>query len=260
MKLISWNVNGIRAATRKGLIVTLKTLAADVYCLQEIRADDGQIPAEISQLANFELIVFPGTRPGYAGTAILTGLKPKRIKLGIGSPDFDAVGRTITIEFDRFVLINAYFPHPGWAPPRRALPGGGLVNLKRKMAYCAAFDRQLAKIKKPVIIAADFNVAHTELDLARPRQNEGLGMFTKVERDWFSKLLDRGFVDAFRLFNQSGGNYTWWSNRAGVRAKNIGWRLDYFVVSKALKSKIKSCRILPNIKGSDHCPIELDTS
>lgn len=276
MKIISWNVNGIRAGVRKGLVDFIKRDNADIYCFQEIKAGEHQIPEALSEITfpapasftseeapsstlginspprrwarKYHQIWFPAERPGYAGTGVLTKIKPVKISTGINAPDFDAQGRTINLEFENFILINAYFPHPGW----------GLINLEKKKAFCKAFEKYLLKLRKPTIIAGDFNVAHTELDLARPKQNAGLGMFTKVERDWFERLINRGYVDVWRQFHPEERQYTWWSNRAGVRAKDIGWRLDYFVVDKCLINQIKSCEIKSDVAGSDHCPVELE--
>lgn len=244
MKLISWNVNGIRAATRKGLPEFVEKEGADVYCFQEIKAKEDQIPEEIQELS-YHKFFHPAERPGYAGTAIFSKDKPIRVIKGIGSEEIDKEGRVLTLEFDNFYMINAYFPQSS----------RDLSRLGFKVNFNKNFHDFCKRLDKPVVIASDFNVAHTEIDLRNPRANVGNAGFTEEEREWFTNFLADGHIDTFRSFVLEGHHYTWWPYAFGARERNIGWRIDYFVVSKELHGQVKSSEILRHVYGSDHCPI-----
>lgn len=262
MKIVSWNVNGIRAVHKKGLFVPfVEKFKPDIICLQETKAQQGQSEMD---LKDYEEYWNSAKRPGYSGTAIFTKQKPIKIindypeailkkysKLADKYGDPNTEGRVITAEFKDFFLVNVYTPnakddltriplrHKGWDPAF--------------LEYIKALNK-----KKPVIFCGDLNVAHTPDDLARPKENEGKKGFTKEERQGIDNVIASGFVDTFRMFTKGNGHYTWWSHFANARARNIGWRIDYFFVSEKLKGKIKSAKIYPDVLGSDHCPIELD--
>jgi len=248
MKIISWNLNGIRAAFKKGLLEFIKSQNADFFCFQEVRAKIEEIPAEIKNLKNYYQFWHPAKKGGWSGVGILAKTKPLKVIYKINDEKIDQEGRIIILEFAKFYLVNVYFVQAGRE----------LIKLPDKLRFNKKFEKFCLKLKKPIIIAGDFNVAHTEIDLANPKENEGKAMFTKEERKWFDDFLKKGFIDAFRVFNREAGNYTWWTWRANARARNIGWRIDYFLISKNLKKDLKNCSILKNVFGSDHAPIRLE--
>ncbi|MFH0868617.1 MAG: exodeoxyribonuclease III [archaeon] len=256
MKIISWNVAGLRACIKKGCLDFIRKEGADVYCFQEVKSED------VPFIEGYEVHNFPAKKKGYSGVLVYikTGKdafskfeKPHdkiSVEKGIGIDEFDNEARVITVDFSDFYLINVYFPHSS----------RDLSRLNFKLRFNKTFAdycKNLEK-KKPLIIAGDFNVAHDEIDLANPKQNMKNAGFTPGERFWFTDFLKSGLVDTFRIFTQGNGHYTWWSYRFNVRARNIGWRVDYFLVSEKLRSKVKNSRILKDVMGSDHCPIELE--
>ncbi|AWR94150.1 exodeoxyribonuclease III [Acidianus brierleyi] len=245
MKLLSWNVNGLRAAIGKGIVNTIKSLDYDVLMFQEVRSDS--IPLDFQTLP-YEIYIFPSKKKGYSGTMTLTRIKPISVKYGIGVEDFDEEGRTITLEFNDFYVINSYFPNAG----------EGLKRLDFKLRFNSEFEKFVLSLNKPCIICGDFNVAHEEIDIARPKDNVNHAGFTPQEREWMTHFLSLGFVDTFRLFVKEGGHYSWWSYRFHAREKNIGWRIDYCVVSEKLKNRVKRAEILEKIMGSDHAPVILE--
>jgi exodeoxyribonuclease-3 len=248
VKLISWNVNGLRAVLRKNFLEYLAEEKPDVICLQETKATredvEPQWPAHYRDHWN------SAQKKGYSGTAILTKTAPLTVKCGIGSPDHDSEGRALTAEYENFFLVNAYVPNS-----QREL-----IRLPFRQQWDAAFLRYLKKLerKKPVIFCGDFNVAHTELDLANPKANEGNHGFTIEERAGFSAMLKAGFVDTFREFEKAGGHYSWWAQRMSARERNIGWRLDYFLISASLRPALKTAFIRSKVMGSDHCPVGVE--
>jgi exodeoxyribonuclease-3 len=247
MKIISWNLNGINSCANKGAITAIEKEGADAYCFQEVKASKEKIPKIFDGYRGFHVHAL---KNGYSGASVYTTLRPLSVIEGMGKEEFDSEGRVITLELDDFFLINAYFPHSNRE----------MTRLEFKLRFNREFEKfckGLEKVK-PVIIAADFNVAHTEIDLANPRQNEGNAGFTMQEREWFGSFLSDGFIDTFREFTKGGGYYTWWPYMNDARTRNIGWRIDYFVVSNQLKNRLKSSRILKDITGSDHCPIVLE--
>ncbi|TSC86963.1 MAG: exodeoxyribonuclease III [Parcubacteria group bacterium Gr01-1014_8] len=263
MKLVSWNVNGLRAVHRKELFVPfVRALKPDIICLQETKAEKGQA---VIDLPEYEEYWNSSTRKkGYAGTAIFTKVKPLGLLLGLpeeiakkfklsgdGYGDPNAEGRVMAAEFKDFFLVNVYTPN--------AKPDLSRLALRHKHWDPAflSYIKQLEK-KKPVIFTGDLNVAHTEDDLANPKANEGEHGFTKEEREGIQMLVDAGFIDSFRLEHKGKGFYTWWSHFGNARARNVGWRIDYFFVSKSLASRIHKAEIHPDIFGSDHCPISLE--
>lgn len=249
LKLVSWNVNGIRAVEKKGFIDLLKEFDADVIGLQETKAQPDQLSDELKNIPGYTSYWHSAERKGYSGVAFYSRIKPVAVHYGLGFSEFDCEGRVITLEFDQFYLINIYFPNSG----------DKLKRLDYKLSFnhkLTGFAKELEK-EKPVILCGDFNVAHKEIDLKNPKTNVKNAGFTPEERAWMDSFVDAGFVDTFRLFNQEPEQYTWWSYRFNARAKNIGWRIDYFCVSESARSKIENATILKEVLGSDHCPIEL---
>lgn len=252
MRFVSWNVNGLRACLRKGFMDFLAQERPDMCALQEIKMAESDVHAIAPLFRGLGYHVFwhHAQKNGYSGTAVLSKQKPMSVRYGIGNELFDSEGRVVALEFKHFYFINAYFPHT-----QREL-----VRLGFKLAFNAAFQtfcKKLAK-QKPLIMTGDFNVAHAPDDLANPKQNEQNAGFTLQERQWFGGFLKAGFVDTFRMFTKGNGYYTWWTYRANARSRNIGWRIDYFLASATLQKKVKKSRILPDVPGSDHCPIELE--
>ncbi len=249
MKIISWNINGIKSIWKKGFKNFVKSYNPDILCIQELKSST-------DELKNFEIKPYNfffkcSERKGYAGVAVYTKLKPKSVKYGIGLKEYDKEGRLITLEFSDFYLVTVYAPNSG----------NGLVRLKYRAKWDRIFSKYIQRLDKikPVIVTGDFNVAHTEIDLARPKQNYNKSAgYTQTEIDGFTKLLDNRFIDTFRHFHPDKIAYSYWSYRFNARSKNIGWRIDYFLVSKRLLTKTKASEILAKIKGSDHCPLMLN--
>ena len=250
MKLVSWNVNGVRAALKKGLLQFMEASDADVICLQETKAHPGDVQHERWPLG-YEAFWNSAVKKGYSGTVVFTRKKPLKVSLGLGVSAHDAEGRVITVEFPDFYLINVYQPNSQ----------RGLTRLEyRVKEWDPAFRAYLAKLDKgkPVVFCGDLNVAHADVDLANPKTNHRNAGFTDEERTSFSELLSMGFVDTFREFEKGPGHYTWWSQMANCRARNIGWRVDYFVASERLKPAFRRAFIQPEVMGSDHCPVGLE--
>lgn len=247
LKLISWNVNGLRAQVRKGFLEKLEALDPDILCLQEIKLSEGQLELD---LEHYEEYYNYAERKGYSGTAIFTKKKPLSVTYGIGIPEHDQEGRVITMAFESFILVTCYTPNS-----KR-----GLERLDYRQVWEDAFLAYLKKLEedKPVVVCGDLNVAHNDIDLANPASNHKNAGFTDEERAKFNQLLDNGFIDTFRYFHPDETEaYTWWSNFANSRARNIGWRIDYFLASEALKPRLISASIHADVMGSDHCPVEL---
>ena len=249
-KFISWNVNGLRAVEKKGFMDIIYELDAEIVCLQEIKAMPDQLPETLKSISGYHSFWFPAIRKGYAGVSTYTKIEPLNVLYGMDIPEHDQEGRVLTLEFDDYFLVNAYFPN---AQP-------GLVRLDYKLAFNRAIHNFVDRLadKKSVVICGDFNVAHKPIDLANPKQNEKNPGYSAPEREWMDTFTDAGYIDTFRKFNQQPEQYTWWSYRFNARAKNIGWRIDYFCVDPASEGRIKDAAILDNILGSDHCPIQLD--
>ena len=247
---ISWNVNGIRAVEKKGFIDIVQELAPDVIGIQETKAQPEQLPAKLKNIAGYQSYFHSAKKKGYSGVAFYTRIKPQQVIYGLGIEEFDSEGRVITLEFKDHYLINTYFPNSG----------DKLKRLDYKLRFNDAlltFSKELEK-NKPVILCGDFNVAHKEIDLKNPKDNVKNAGFTPEERAWMDTFLEAGFIDTFRKFNKEPDNYTWWSYRFGARAKNIGWRIDYFCVSEGADDRIHNASILKDVFGSDHCPISLN--
>lgn len=248
MKYISWNVNGLRAVVKKGFIDIFNELDADFFCLQETKLQAGQIELELPgyyQYWNY------ADKKGYSGTAIFTKYEALDVKYGMGIDEFDHEGRLITLEYDSFFMVTCYTPNSQ----------NELKRLDYRMEWEDAFRHYLKELdkKKPVILCGDLNVAHQEIDLKNWKTNQKNAGFTPQEREKFSTLLDSGFIDTFRYFYpEMTGIYSWWSYRFNARKNNAGWRIDYFCVSERLKDQLQDAKILTDIEGSDHCPVQLD--
>lgn len=248
MKLVSWNVNGLRACVRKGFLDYFEEIDADMFCVQEIKLQEGQIDLDLKgyhQYWNY------AEKKGYSGTAIFTKDKPLSIEYGLGIEEHDTEGRIITLEYEDFYLVNVYTPNSQ----------RGLGRLDYRMTWEDDFRDYLNKLdgKKPVILCGDLNVAHNEIDLANPSTNKKNPGFTDEERGKLTELLDSGFIDSFRHFYPDKKDaYSWWSYMRQSRDRNVGWRIDYFVVSDKLKDRMKDSQIHSEILGSDHCPVVLE--
>lgn len=248
MKLISWNVNGLRACVQKGFLEYFKEADADIFCLQETKMQPGQLELE---LPGYHQYWNSAEKKGYSGTAVFTRKEPLEVTYGIGVEEHDHEGRVITAEYEEFFVITVYVPNS-----QREL-----TRLEYRMQWEEAFLKYLKKLeeKKPVIYCGDLNVAHQEIDLKNPKTNRRNAGFTDEERNCFGKVLENGFVDTFRYFYPDQRDaYSWWSYMGQARAKNVGWRIDYFVVSEILRDRLEDAKIHSEVLGSDHCPVELD--
>lgn len=248
MKLISWNVNGLRAVLKKNFLEFLEAEKPDVLCLQETKCS----PDQVEQLwpAHYTTYWNSAVKPGYSGTAIFTRHRPIQVTPHLGITEHDQEGRVLTAEYDDFFLVNVYVPNS-----KREL-----TRLPYRQQWDKDFLKFLKKLErqKPVIWCGDLNVAHTEIDLANPKANVKNHGFTPEERAGFTAFVTAGFIDTFREFEKGGGHYTWWSQMGTARKRNIGWRLDYFLISQALRPRLKRAAILPHVMGSDHCPVVIE--
>ncbi len=255
MKLYTWNVNGFRAAAKKNFWDWFQETDADVYCLQETKMHPDQLTAKDRDPEGYAAIWNPSkVKKGYSGVCTFSRPHPLSHSFGLPEAGQQGEGRLILCEYNEFYLFNVYFPN-GQKDEER---------LQYKLDYYDAFlaYAQELRQKKPIVVCGDFNTAHKEIDIARPKENEKTSGFLPVERAWLDKLVNHGYADAFRLFHDGPDNYTWWSFRANARARNVGWRIDYFFVSEELQDKVKKAWIEPQAQGSDHCPMgmELDAS
>ena len=251
MKIISWNVNGIRSVQSKGFAEILAQLDADCILLQETKAQADQIDKALEGIDGYHIYSNCAERKGYAGVTILSRHEPLQIIHDIGIAEHDQEGRVIVAEFEDFYLLNVYVPNSGEALARLDYRQSWDLEF---LAYC-----QQLQSKKPIIACGDFNVAHREIDIARPKPNYNKSAgYTQVEIDGFSRFLDAGLVDTYRHFHPDTVAYSWWSFRGGARARNVGWRIDYVLTSKAMVGKVKQAFILPDITGSDHCPVGIE--
>lgn len=247
MKLISWNVNGLRACLNKGFLDFFQRADADVFCVQETKMQQGQ--AELS-LDGYEQFWCSAEKKGYSGTAVFTRIPPVSVAYGIGIPEFDTEGRVITVEFEEFTLVNVYTPNAQ----------RGLTRIDYRMQWEDAFRAYLLRLQesRPVVVCGDLNVAHNEIDLKNYKTNRGNAGFSDEERGKMTELLQSGLIDSFRyLYPEKEGCYTWWSYMFNARANNAGWRIDYFLASDVLKDRIEDSVIYSEVLGSDHCPIAL---
>ena len=246
-RMISWNVNGLRAIQKKGFVEWLRESGADCVCMQEVKAEPAQLDAELREVPGYRLELFPAVRKGYSGVATYYRKEPLSIEK-LGCAEFDQEGRVMILEYPDFSLLNCYFPNSQEAGAR----------LEYKLAFCAAIlekCRELVSRGKNLVLCGDYNVAHKEIDLARPKENVNSPGFLPEERAWMDVFTAAGFLDTFRLFHPEPGQYTWWSYRARAREKNVGWRIDYHCVNEAFRNRVLEAGILASITGSDHCPV-----
>lgn len=249
MKLISWNVNGLRSVLQKGLPEYFVASGVDLLCLQETKCHPGDVQ-HVVWPEGYEVYFNSAVKKGYSGTAVFTRVPPMSVKLGLGEEEHDQEGRAITVEFADFFLVNVYVPNAQ----------DGLARIVYRQRWDAALLAHVKRLEasKPVVMCGDLNVAHEPIDLARPKENVGKAGFSEEERDGFRAFLAEGWVDTFRVFEPGPGHYSWWTYRAGARGKNIGWRIDYFLASAVLGPRLRSAWIEPQVMGSDHCPVGLE--
>jgi len=251
MKILSWNVNGIRAAYKKGLFKWIKKESPDILCIQEIKALPEQVPQQLKNIPGYNIFWHSAERKGYSGVVTFTKEKPIDVKKGFGIDKFDIEGRTLITEFPSFMLFNIYFPN-------------GKKNQERldfKLDFYDTFLAYADNIKakgKNIIVCGDFNTAHKEIDLARPKENEKVSGFLPIERAWIDTFIDHGYVDTFRHFNNKSDQYSWWDMKTRARDRNVGWRIDYFFINKEFMSHVKKAFIHQDIMGSDHCPVGIE--
>lgn len=253
MKLVSWNVNGIRAAIKKDFFASVMTMQPDILCLQETKAQDVQVREALEGLPDFHIYSNSAIKKGYSGTAIISKGKPLSVRTNMAIEEHDQEGRIIAAEYESFILITVYTPNSG----------SELKRLSYRQQWDAAFLRYCKTMEeqKPLVICGDFNVAHNDIDLARPKQNYNkTAGYMQLEIDGINNLLREGFTDTYRLKKPGEIKYSWWSYRAGARQKNVGWRIDYFLTSNELCDKVKDAEILNEVLGSDHCPVQLEIS
>ncbi|MFT5302673.1 MAG: exodeoxyribonuclease-3 [Mariniblastus sp.] len=249
MKLVSWNVNGIRASMDKGLRTFVETDQPDVLCLQETKAEPTQVDCDWAEELGYHRVWNWAEKKGYSGTSTWSKIKPKKVVNGIGIEEHDKEGRVITTTFDDFHLINVYTPNAQ----------RGLARINYRLQWDVDFLEYVKKLnrRKPVIFCGDVNCAHQEIDLANPKSNKKNAGFSEQERAGLDRVVESGFVDSFRAFDEGPDKYSWWTYRMNARQRNIGWRLDYFWVAEKFMEHVKDAKIRPDILGSDHCPVEL---
>jgi len=251
MKIITYNVNGIRAAMNKGLVEWLKAANPDVLCLQEIKATPDQVDVNQFEALGYHLYWYPAQKKGYSGVAIFTKLKPLHVEYGCGMEAYDFEGRMIRVDFETCSVLCAYHPSGSSGDERQAF----------KMQWLTDFQNYINQLKSAIphlILVGDYNICHKPIDIHNPKSNAQTSGFLPEERDWFEQFIQSGFIDSFRYFNQDPNHYSWWSYRAGARSKNLGWRIDYNLVSSHLESNIKRSVILADAMHSDHCPVLLE--
>lgn len=251
MKIISYNVNGIRAAIKKGFISWLQAANSEVVCIQETKAHKEQLDLSLFEKAGYKYHYwFSAQKKGYSSVAILSKTEPNHIAYGTGIESMDFEGRNLRVDFNDFSIMSLYLPS-----------GTNDARLEFKLNYMAKFQEYVNTLKRDIpniIICGDYNICHTEIDIHNPKQNKNTSGFLPVEREWLGKFIESGFVDSFRYLNKEPHNYTWWSYRANARNNNKGWRIDYHMVSEPMKDRIKRAYILPEAKHSDHCPIVVE--
>jgi exodeoxyribonuclease-3 len=251
MKLISWNVNGIRAADKKGFFTFFQNEKPDILCLQEIKATIQQLPSHLKNTPSYNIFINSAEKKGYSGVATYTNSKPINVKKGFGIEKFDSEGRILILEYQDFTLFNIYFPN-------------GKKNQERlnyKLDFYNTFLGFIDNLKaegKNIVVCGDLNTAHKEIDLARPKENERISGFLPIERAWIDTFVDHGYIDTFRYFNKKPEQYSWWDMKTHARERNVGWRIDYFFVNKEFIKYVKNAFIMQEIIGSDHCPVGME--
>lgn len=246
MKILSWNVNGIRAVEKKGFLNFIQKESPDILCIQETKAHKEQLSEKLANVPGYHAYFSSGEKKGYSGVLCYTKEKPFSIHTGFGDhKKFDSEGRILILEYPQFILMNIYFPN-GKASE---------VRLQYKLEFYKVFLSFCKKQKKPLIVCGDVNTAHNDIDLARPKENLDISGFLRIERDWLDTFEKEGFIDTFRHLHPEKVQYSWWSVRSGARKRNVGWRIDYFYVTKELVKHVKEAFIQDQVLGSDHCPI-----
>ncbi len=251
MRILSWNVNGIRAAIRNGFFDWYEQDRPDIVCLQEVKARPEQVEGQLERLGDAQVFWNAAERPGYSGVAVFSKIQPLSVQKGFGIEEFDREGRVLLLEYENFYLYNIYFPN-GQRDQER---------LDYKLRFYDAYlthANALRENGKAVITCGDYNTAHKEIDLKNPKANEKTSGFLPVERAWIDTYISNGYVDTFRMFNQQPEQYTWWTYRFGARSRNVGWRIDYFFIDSAHKDMVKNAFIQMEVKGSDHCPLGIE--
>ena len=251
MKLLSWNINGLRAVHGKGFADWMKAQRAEAVCLQEIKVHPDQLDEAVRHPKGYHAFWHPAEKRGYSGVAIFTKREPLSVRVGLGHADIDREGRVLIAEFPEYLLVSAYFPNSQRDHAR----------LDYKLDFCGRMLRWMntqRRAGKNVVLCGDYNIAHREIDLRNPRENKNNAGFLPAERAWMDKLVAAGYIDTFRHFEPGPGHYTWWSYRPTVRERNIGWRLDYFFVNEELRDRLKRAWIQCDVLGSDHCPVALE--
>ncbi len=250
IRLISWNVNGLRAVYRKNFMEWFRSENADMICLQETKSHPDQLPEDLLSIPGYHAAFSSAEKKGYSGVAVYSREAPRRTAETFGDSGFTGEGRVLALELEAFKLFNIYFPN-GKASAER---------LRYKMGFYESFLARLGPALRkgePIVVCGDVNTAHRAIDLARPKENEKTSGFLPEEREWMDRFLEAGFTDTFRMFEPGGGHYTWWDMKSGARKRNVGWRIDYFFVSAPLRDRVRAADILKDVEGSDHCPIRL---
>ena len=253
MKIVTYNINGIRAALRKGLDEWLKSTDPDVICLQEIKAREEQFDSSIFTNLGYHCYWYSAQKPGYSGTAILCKEKPINVTYGMNHENYDNEGRVMRVDFETYSVISVYMPSGSSGDFRQAF----------KMTFLEDFHHYISELIQQVpnlIIAGDYNICHKAIDIHNPQRNQKTSGFLPEEREWLSSFIDLGFIDTFRFFNQEPHQYSWWSYRANARAKNLGWRIDYLLATQSMESRLNRAAILSQAKHSDHCPVLVELS
>ena len=251
IRALSWNVNGLRAVHRKGFLEWFGAANPDILCLQETKATPDQLPAVVRNVEGYHSYFSTGERKGYSGVGLYSKIEPERVAYGFGIEEFDREGRVIIADYPDFTLFNIYYPNGQSSQDR----------LDYKMSFYDVFLEFVEKTRsggRSIVVCGDLNTAHKPIDLARPGPNEKVSGFLPIEREWMDKFIGHGYVDTFREYNQEPGNYTYWDQMSRARARNVGWRIDYFFVSEDLTPRLKGAHIFPDVMGSDHCPVGID--
>lgn len=251
IKILSWNVNGLRAAYRKGFMSWFIDEQPTILCIQETKAAVEQLPSELKDVPGYHVYYASAEKKGYSGVGIFSKLKPASVEFGIGVRKFDVEGRFLIADYGDFMLFNIYFPNGKISKDR----------LRYKMAFYEAFLVHITALQEKgrrLIVCGDVNTAHREIDLARPKENSRVSGFLPGERAWIDKFVGQGFTDTFRVFNEQSGQYTWWDLKTRARERNVGWRIDYFFITENLRDRLDAAFIMKDVMGSDHCPIGID--